>query len=84
MSTKSIIVTIILISFAVWILYSNTLYVKEAFGSSSYNSCIGSGYTKEFCLQNPPFPGSCICKNGNPGVRMPGFRGRCVCLNSFT
>ena len=48
---------------------------KEGFQSH----CNGSGFSKEFCLQNPPMPGQCQCRNGAVGTFQPGFKGRCVC-----
>ena len=52
---------------------------KEGFQSHAFASCIGSGFSKEFCLQNPPMPGQCQCRNGAVGTFQPGFKGRCVC-----
>lgn len=53
---------------------------REGFQSShAFASCRGSGFSKEFCLQNPPMPGQCQCRNGAIGTFQPGFKGRCVC-----
>lgn len=52
---------------------------KEGFQSHAFASCRGSGFSKEFCLQNPPMPGQCQCRNGAVGTFQPGFKGRCVC-----
>ena len=52
---------------------------KEGFQSHGFASCRGSGFSKEFCLQNPPMPGQCQCRNGAVGTFQPGFKGRCVC-----
>jgi hypothetical protein len=54
---------------------------KEGFQSQQHEfaSCRGSGFSKEFCLQNPPMPGQCQCRNGAVGTFQPGFKGRCVC-----
>ena len=52
---------------------------KEGFQSPTFASCRGSGFSKEFCLQNPPMPGQCQCRNGAVGTFQPGFKGRCVC-----
>ena len=52
---------------------------KEGFQSHGLASCRGSGFSKEFCLQNPPMPGQCQCRNGAVGTFQPGFKGRCVC-----
>ena len=51
----------------------------EGFQSHAFASCRGSGFSKEFCLQNPPMPGQCQCRNGAIGMFQPGFKGRCVC-----
>ena len=52
---------------------------NEGFQSHAFASCRGSGFSKEFCLQNPPMPGQCQCRNGAVGTFQPGFKGRCVC-----
>jgi hypothetical protein len=52
---------------------------KEGFQSHAFASCRGNGFSKEFCLQNPPMPGQCQCRNGAVGTFQPGFKGRCVC-----
>ena len=52
---------------------------SEGFQSHGFASCRGSGFSKEFCLQNPPMPGQCQCRNGAIGTFQPGFKGRCVC-----
>ena len=56
---------------------------KEGFQSHAFASCRGSGFSKEFCLQNPPMPGQCQCRNGAIGTFQPGFKGNkrsgCVC-----
>ena len=53
---------------------------KEGFQQShAFASCRGSGFSKEFCMQNPPMPGQCQCRNGAVGTFQPGFKGRCVC-----
>ena len=52
---------------------------KEGFQSHGFAACRGSGFSKEFCLQNPPMPGQCQCRNGAVGTFQPGFKGRCVC-----
>ena len=54
---------------------------REGFQSHGFASCRGSGFSKEFCLQNPPMPGQCQCRNGAIGTFQPGFKGRCVCLD---
>lgn len=48
----------------------------------SYDECIASGFSKEFCSQTPTGalgPGSCVCPDGSIGYTLPGFRGQCVC-----
>ena len=52
---------------------------REGFQSHAFASCRGSGFSKEFCLENPPMPGQCQCRNGAVGTLQPGFKGRCVC-----
>ena len=52
---------------------------KEGFQSHAFASCVNGGFSKEFCLQNPPMPGQCQCRNGAVGMFQPGFKGRCVC-----
>lgn len=52
---------------------------KEGFQSHAFASCRGGGFSKEFCLQNPPMPGQCQCRNGAVGTFQPGFKGKCVC-----
>lgn len=52
---------------------------REGFQSHGFASCRGSGFSNEFCLQNPPMPGQCQCRNGAVGTFQPGFKGRCVC-----
>ena len=71
--------------------YSLPSYISNIYPSHprenftpSFNSCRASGYSKEFCVQTPlatPYwnPASCLCPDGRPGQRLPGFRGRCVC-----
>jgi len=57
--------------------------VKEKF-TPSYQDCISSGYTKEFCSQTPTSvlgPSGCLCRDGSIGRILPGFGGRCVCSN---
>jgi hypothetical protein len=54
---------------------------KEGFQSHAHASCVNGGFSKEFCLQNPPMPGQCQCRNGAVGTFQPGFKGRCVCDN---
>ena len=54
---------------------------KEGFQSHAYASCVNGGFSKEFCLQNPPMPGQCQCRNGAVGTFQPGFKGQCVCDN---
>ena len=54
---------------------------KEGFQSHAYASCVNGGFSKEFCLQNPPMPGQCQCRNGAVGTFQPGCKGRCVCDN---
>lgn len=60
----------------------NTTKRQEGFSNSgSYNRCINSGYTKEFCVQTPTSvlgPSGCLTPDGRVGYRLPGFRGRCV------
>lgn len=51
----------------------------EGFQSHRFALCRGSGFSKEFCLQNPPMPNQCQCRNGAIGTFQPGFKGRCVC-----
>jgi hypothetical protein len=55
----------------------------EGFQSHGFASCRGSGFSKEFCLQNPPMPNQCQCRNGAIGMFQPGFKGNkrsgCVC-----
>lgn len=56
--------------------------MKEGFHPNlpnTFASCRGSGFSKEFCLQNPPMPGQCQCRNGAMGTFQPGFKGHCVC-----
>ena len=61
---------------------------KENFTSSmsSYEKCINSGYTKEFCIQTPTSvlgPAGCLCRDGSAGRIIPGFRGKCFCDNDY-
>lgn len=54
--------------------------ITESF--QSYQDCINSGYTKEFCVQTPTSifgPNVCKCDDGSLGRILPGFRGECVC-----
>lgn len=53
--------------------------IKEGFQSHAFASCRGSGFSKEFCLENPPMPNQCQCRNGAIGTFQPGFKGHCVC-----
>ena len=53
---------------------------------SSYEKCINSGYTKEFCIQTPTSvlgPAGCLCRDGSVGRIIPGFRGKCFCGNDY-
>lgn len=52
---------------------------REGFQSHAFAACRGSGFSKEFCLQNPPMPNQCQCRNGAIGTFQPGFKGQCVC-----
>lgn len=59
-------------------------YIKECKkeGFQTYDECISSGYSKEFCVQTPTSvfgPGICQCQDGSLGRIMPGFRGECIC-----
>jgi hypothetical protein len=54
---------------------------REGFQSHAFASCVNGGFSKEFCLQNPPMPGQCQCRNGAIGTFQPGFKGKCVCGN---
>lgn len=61
---------------------------KENFTSAmpSYQKCINSGYTKEFCIQTPTNvlgPAGCLCRDGSVGRIIPGFRGKCFCWNDY-
>lgn len=60
---------------------SPTNPTKEGFQSHAFASCRGSGFSKEFCLENPPMPNQCQCRDGSIGTFQPGFKGRCVCGN---
>ena len=56
--------------------------VKEGFITSDYNTCRSKGISKEFCVKTPlarNVVGTCLCKNGEKGLLMPGFQGKCVC-----
>ena len=53
--------------------------------SPSYTSCIGQGFSKEFCLETPTLrygPNVCSCQDGSIGYYAPGFRGACICGGS--
>lgn len=55
--------------------------LRENF-TPSYQQCINSGYTKEFCVQTPTSaagPSGCQCRDGSLGYIIPGFRGKCLC-----
>lgn len=56
---------------------------REGFQSHAFASCRSDGFSKEFCLQNPPMPNQCQCRNGAVGTFQPGFKGNkrsgCVC-----
>ena len=63
-------------------------YNKENFTSSipTYQKCINSGYSKEFCIQTPTSvlgPAGCLCRDGSVGRIIPGFRGKCFCGNDY-
>jgi len=45
----------------------------------TYKMCRAQGYSKEFCVQSPGDPGSCICEDGRRGNYLVGYRGECVC-----
>ena len=45
----------------------------------TYQACRAQGYSKEFCVQSPSDPGSCICGDGRRGKYLVGYRGECVC-----
>ena len=53
---------------------------------STYQQCIGKGFTKEFCLKTPTLvlgPNACSCPNGSVGKILPGFGGNCVCKQNY-
>lgn len=55
--------------------------LRENF-TPSYQQCINSGYSKEFCVQTPTSvvgPSGCQCHDGSLGYIIPGFRGKCLC-----
>ena len=65
------------------ILFFFTINVcKSHEGFMSYNQCLASGYTKEFCVQTPVSvfgPAGCMCPDGSIGMIHPGLRGECLC-----
>ena len=79
MKFKVSLVTVVLAVLLLGYLGSLIPSKKEGFQSHAFASCRGSGFSKEFCLQNPPMPGQCQCRNGAVGTFQPGFKGRCVC-----
>lgn len=55
---------------------------KNVIEGFDYATCIGKGYSKEFCVQSPTSqfgPNSCLCDNGTIGYRLLGYGGECVC-----
>ena len=50
---------------------------------SDYENCRSKGFTKEFCVINPPFPNQCRCEDGSIGKIIPGFKGECICNNQI-
>jgi hypothetical protein len=68
--------------FGIWFVMRMVLPTREGF--QTYQQCIDSGFTKEFCVQTPSSvfglgPGTCMCDDGTIGRYLPGFRGQCVC-----
>jgi len=76
--TLSIILFLLVVIMLAYLGCSGSL-TKEGFQSHAFASCLNGGFSKEFCLQNPPMPGQCQCRNGAIGTFQPGFKGRCVC-----
>jgi hypothetical protein len=73
---------------AFMILYGiNAMIKKEGYSNimamdyfiPTYQACRAQGYSKEFCVQSPSDPGSCICGDGRRGKYLVGYRGECVC-----
>ena len=73
---------------AFMVLYGiNTMIKKEGYSNimatdyfmPTYQACRAQGYSKEFCVQSPSDPGSCICGDGRRGKYLVGYRGKCVC-----
>ncbi len=57
--------------------YSNIMAMD--YFMPTYQACRAQGYSKEFCVQSPSDPGSCICGDGRRGKYLVGYRGECVC-----
>jgi hypothetical protein len=74
---STVLLAILLMGYLGYLIRTNAK--KEGFQSHEFASCRGSGFSKEFCLQNPPMPGQCQCRNGAVGTFQPGFKGHCVC-----
>ena len=53
------------------------LWKVESF--SDYQECRSKGFTKEFFVINPHFPNQCLCKDGEIGKILPGFKRKCIC-----
>ena len=76
-----------LIAFMVLYGIKNAMIKKEGYSNimamdyfiPTYQACRAQGYSKEFCVQSPSDPGSCICGDGRRGKYLVGYRGECVC-----
>lgn len=77
--TLSIILFLLVVLMLAYLGCSGSSLKTEGFQSHAFASCLNGGFSKEFCLQNPPMPGQCQCRNGAVGTFQPGFKGRCVC-----
>ena len=77
MIKKTLLILLLIILYLFYIINKNK---KESF--SDYQNCRSMGFTKEFCVMNPPFPNNCLCKDGTIGIILPGYKGECVCNKS--
>jgi hypothetical protein len=82
---NSKIIKILVITVTLFILFPFFQYyilsgdkVEKFTNSADYGNCRSTGYTKEFCLENP-LPNQCLCPNGNIGILKKGFKGKCIC-----
>lgn len=80
-SLSTVVLAVMLLGYLGSLIPTNSNSKREGFQSHAFASCVNGGFSKEFCLQNPPMPGQCQCRNGAMGTFQPGFKGKCVCGN---